>query len=106
MKLFSITVILITLGLFYTLAQEEQKKWKSQEVKTFESHKKTSHELQQNFDNTAHLMIEDDFSMQVTGKEHRYLHTGITYYESQETMSENQCVADSTREEPSILTGS
>ena len=106
MKLFSITIILITLGLFYTLAQEEQKKWNSQEMKTFESDKKIGHELQQNSENTAHLMIEDDFSMQVTGKEHRYLHTGFTYYDKQEVMSENRCIADSTQEEPSNITGS
>jgi len=37
-----------------------------------------------------HLGLHDDFSMQVTGKQHIYLNTGVTYIEFKDVQNESK----------------
>ncbi|MGB5321683.1 hypothetical protein, partial [Lutimonas sp.] len=76
MKIYSVLIISLTLGLFYSLAVQEQNKLNLKEIKSVDS----NYEIN-NFDHeddiVPYFFIEDEFSMHVTGKEHRYLNTGI-----------------------------
>jgi len=78
MKSFSIAVICLTLVLFYSLAVHQQGNIQHSECDSLVTVNDISKEQLQ-IDTETHLYFEDDFAMQVTGKEHRYLHTGISY---------------------------
>ena len=77
MKLYSLITICITLGLFYALAVFEQNK-KANEKRS-ESNFKKINTFHHNLACTRSFTLnEASFDMIVTGKEHRYLNTGIT----------------------------
>ncbi len=105
MKIYSIAIICLTLGLFYSLAVHQQKNWTSKELKSF-----VSEIYMDNFEHESdiapYLMMEDDFSMQVTGKEHRYLNTGISYMEQPTMIEENQCIAENGLDPKPNISGS
>lgn len=105
MKTYSILIICFTLGLFYNLAVYQQNKLNSKEVKSFASEYEVN-----NFDHeddiVPYFFIEDEFSMHVTGKEHRYLNTGISFIEFPEVTQEKQCIVAQTNEPKTNLSGS
>ena len=104
MKIYSVIIMSITLGIFYSLAVHQQKNWKAKELKTF-----TPEKQMEDFGTASgivpYLMIEDEFSMQVTGKEHRYLNTGMSYIEAPKVIEENNCVAEHLEKSNPDLSG-
>jgi hypothetical protein len=107
MKTYSFIVICLTLGLFYSLAvkMEHQKKQESIALKmqsstvnhntdldllTVKKHcSKNSIMITSDTKLNHHVDINDDFSMHVTGKEHRYLNTGVSFIEHKETSDQS-----------------
>ena len=82
MKLYSLITICITLGLFYALAVFEQNK-KANEEK-LESNLEEIVTYHRNLACTGiYSFNQSSFDMIVTGKEHRYLNTGITLLEDE-----------------------
>lgn len=77
MKLYSLITICITLGLFYALAVFEQNKKVNEEKKDSSVEEIiTYHRTERCYGSLS--SDETSFDMMVTGKEHRYLNTGIT----------------------------
>jgi hypothetical protein len=105
MKIYSVLIISLTLGLFYSLAVQEQNKLNLKEIKSVDSNYEINN-LDQEPDMEPYLFIEDEFSMHVTGKEHRYLNTGISFIESPQVTREKECIAVNTNEQKTDLTGS
>lgn len=103
MKTYSFILICLTLGLFYTLAvnMEHQKKQENIALKmpssavnnntdfhmltVKKSCSKNSIVMTSDTEHDHHVHINDDFSMHVTGKEHRYLNTGVSFIEHKES---------------------
>ena len=99
MKTYSFIIICLTLGFFYSLAvkMEHQNniKEKSNSIQTtllknnIDSQNLTltnslsnhSTNITTDYRDNHHVGINDDFSMQVTGKAHRYLNTGVSFIE-------------------------
>ena len=93
MKTLSIFIICITLGLFYSLALDQQNKRNIKNQKTLDQEKKIHSMMHESY-MVPYLHRDEDFSMQVTGKEHRYLNTGISFIENNlETESKHVMVA-------------
>ena len=105
MKIYSVLIISLTLGLFYSLAVHQQNKLNLKEIKSVDSNYEINN-LDQEPDMEAYLFVEDEFSMHVTGKEHRYLNTGISFIESPQVTREKECIAVNTNEHKTDLTGS
>jgi hypothetical protein len=105
MKIYSVLIISLTLGLFYSLAVQEQNKLNLKEIKSVDSNYEINN-LDQEPDMEPYLFMEDEFSMHVTGKEHRYLNTGISFIESPQVTREKECIAVNTNEQKTDLTGS
>jgi len=105
MKIYSVLIISLTLGLFYSLAVQEQNKLNLKEIKSVDSNYEINN-LDQESDMEPYLLMEDEFSMHVTGKEHRYLNTGISFIESPQVTREKECIAVNTNEQKTDLTGS
>jgi hypothetical protein len=105
MKIYSVLIISLTLGLFYSLAVQEQNKLNLKEIKSVDSNYEINN-LDQESDMEPYLFMEDEFSMHVTGKEHRYLNTGISFIESPQVTREKECIAVNTNEQKTDLTGS
>lgn len=100
MKTYSIIIVCLTLGIFYGLAvkMEHQKNLTAQAAKNkmLEVQKAGSTIENLSFSCTKHVNSynaavnenvyfdqNDDFSSQITGKERRYLNTGISYISSE-----------------------
>ena len=80
MKIYSLITISLTLGLFYALAVFEQNK------KVNEEKQKTSFEEMMTYQSnrlcdSRFSTDETSFDMKVSGKDHKYLNTGITFLE-------------------------
>ena len=107
MKTYSFIVICLTLGIFYSLAvkMEHQKNLEEKSdmiqnlvlknntgddnrtlIKTCSNH---STSLPTDMEQNHHLDINDDFSMQVTGKAHRYLNTGVSFIDHDNSTSKS-----------------
>lgn len=92
MKIYSIIIVCITLGTFYGLAinleHQKQTDHHSNEIRisTLDTKKfsKVSEKKMSEQTQGVYYDHNDDFSKQVTGKESRYLHTGISFIESSE----------------------
>ncbi len=100
MKTHSIIIVCLTLGIFYGLAikLEHEKKSAhysnelhstsvvhSEKVQKTVKYKHCSSSFKQHYtehSDGVYYDHHDDFSMQVTGKENRYLQTGISFIES------------------------
>ena len=80
MKIYSIITICITLGLFYSLAVIEQKKKANIETQKAFAEKLFINKAEINCKTTT-SSAKQSFEMSVTGKEHRYLNTGISFME-------------------------
>ena len=105
MKTLSIFIICITLGLFYSLAVDQQNKLNIKNQKTLDHEKKIHSMIHESY-MVPYLHEDEDFSMQVTGKEHRYLNTGISFIENNpETETEHVMLAQ-TDEKQSDFSGS
>lgn len=107
MKIYSFILICLTLGVFYSLAvkMEHQKNLEEKSSIIQELVLKASPDSQNSSLNTAcsnhstslttdseqnhYLDINDDFSMQVTGKAHRYLNTGVSFIEYDNSASKS-----------------
>ena len=101
MKTLSIIIIFITLGIFYTLAIDQQNKLeKDQQTDPVET--SMIHESYI----SPYIQVEEDFSMHVTGKEHRYLNTGISFIEFGNETVENHVMIVQTDDVESNLSGS
>lgn len=105
MKIYSILIMSLTLVLFYNLAVFQQNKRDMSETKTSDLNHKAVH-FKKHATIKTYVLIEDEFSMQVTGKEHRYLNTGISYIEYAETAQKKQCIAAVGNELNTDLPGS
>jgi len=105
MKIYSILIMSLTLVLFYNLAVFQQNKLDKSELKSFDFENKTVH-FKKHATIVPYVLIEDEFSMQVTGKEHRYLNTGISYIEYAEATQKKQCIVAIANEQKSNLSGS
>ena len=97
MKTYSFIVICLTLGIFYSLAvkMEHQKNFEKKSKKIHalviqdntNADKSSSHidisnhniNVTTKIEQSHHFDINDDFSMQVTGKAHKYLNTGVSF---------------------------
>jgi hypothetical protein len=97
MKTYSFILICLTLGVFYSLAvkMEHQKNLEenstkiqalvlqnntdSQKLSLLKSCSNHSARLTTDSEQSHHYDINDDFSMQVTGKAHKYLNTGVSF---------------------------
>jgi len=107
MKTYSFILICLTLGVFYSLAvkMEHQKNLeekssiiqelllknnadaqKSSLNKTCSNH---SINLTTDSEQNHHLDINDDFSMQVTGKAHKYLNTGVSFIDHDDSTAKS-----------------
>jgi len=99
MKTYSFIIICLTLGVFYSLAvkMEHQNNLEQRSnsiqvsllknntdapnltlIKSCSNH---SSNLTTDQKDNHHVGINDDFSMQVTGKAHKYLNTGVSFIE-------------------------
>jgi len=105
MKTYSILIICLTLGLFYSLAVHQQNTLNTKELKSFDGTYET-YDVNQESDVVPYFFIEDEFSMHVTGKEHRYLNTGISFIEYPEVPMEKECLVAHANEEKTDLSGS
>jgi hypothetical protein len=105
MKIYSVLIISLTLGLFYSLAVHQQNKLNLKEIKSFDSNYEINN-LDQEPDMENYLFVEDEFSMYVTGKEHRYLNTGISFIESPQVTREKECIAVNTNDQKTDVSGS
>ena len=105
MKIYSTFIICFTLSLFYSLAVHQQNNLGKKELTSFDADYEIHH-VNHEPDIAPYPFIEDEFSMQVTGKEHRYLNTGISFIEHPELPAEKQCLLANTAEEKSDLSGS
>ena len=99
MKTYSFILICLTLGVFYSLAVKmehqnnlEEKSIIIQDLALKNNPDAQIHALNKTCSNNDsslttdseqnhHYDINDDFSMQVTGKAHRYLNTGVSFIE-------------------------
>lgn len=82
MKIYSLITICITLGLFYALAVFEQNKKANEKKQEAGIDEMTTYH--RNWVCNAKISSnEQSFDMMVSGKEHRYLHTGISFLEYQ-----------------------
>ena len=97
MKIYSFILICLTLGVFYSLAVKMEHQKNLEEKSSIiqeqllkdnpDSHKISlntscsnhSTRLTTDSEQIHYLDINDDFSMQVTGKAHRYLNTGVSF---------------------------
>lgn len=102
MKTFSIAIISFTLLLFYNLALQQQNERNLEPVETIYHEKIESHRSNETSDTNE----VEEFSMHVTGKEHRYLNIGISYIEEPLEKMNRQCIADNTKESNLELSGS
>lgn len=111
MKTYSIIIVCLTLGIFYGLAVKlEHQKQLTQYATDVQSVSKNlviadapvvnksqcSSRLLVTFNVENHGVFydhNDEFSKQVTGKENRYLHTGISFIESHTSTREMEEVA-------------
>ena len=105
MKIYSILIMSLTLVLFYNLAVFQQNKLDRSELKPIGFEKKTD-QFKKHAAIVPYVHIEDEFSMQVTGKEHRYLNTGISFIEDAEAAQKKQCIVAVANEQKTNLTGS
>ena len=108
MKTYSFILICLTLGIFYSLAVKMEHKNKLErkivsmhsaetnkvpDMKTVSFEKSCSNKsdvLTSDKISGSHQGLHDDFSMQVTGKQHKYLNTGVSFIEYAD--SENESV--------------
>jgi len=104
MKIYSILIMSLTLVLFYNLAVSQQNKRESESKSPDFKHKTVDFKKHTTFE--PYVLIEDEFSMQVTGKEHRYLNTGISYIEYAEAAQKKQCIVAVATQQKSNLSGS
>lgn len=100
MKVYSVLFVSVTLFVFYNLAVFQENR---NDQKDFHDQRKVCMELPSNqnmygaevnscssktkvdLSSTyleSHHVGQDDFALQVSGKDHRYLHTGVTYIPS------------------------
>ena len=105
MKIYSILIICFTLGLFYSLAVQQQNKLNTKELRSFDSDYEINN-LNHKPEMVPQFFIEDEFSMHVTGKEHRYLNTGISFIEYTEAPIEKECLVANTDKDNTDLSGS
>lgn len=105
MKLYSTLIICFTLGIFYSLAVYQQNKLNIKELSSIEPDYKTDY-LAHEADMAPYLLYDDEFSMHVTGKEHRYLHTGVSFLEYPELYQEKQCLLADTNHQETNASGS
>lgn len=78
MKIYSLITICITLGLFYGLAVFEQNKKANEENEEASMNQKMFYH--KNLVCKSSVAFEEQsFEMMVSGKDHRYLNTGITF---------------------------
>ena len=105
MKTFSIFIICITLGIFYTLAVQQQNSLHEKDLK-----RRTAETSMNNVNSGAYMStykhVEEDFSMHVTGKEHRYLNTGISWIEYDTETNNNHVIVAHTEDDKIKLSGS
>lgn len=104
MKSFSITIISLTLVCFYTLAVDQQKKWQNDEELSLEVYHVKKNQLQ--VDKATNIYFEDDFAMQVTGKEHRYLNIGISYLTPLKKKTKSACISIKAGQVKTSVSGS
>lgn len=80
MKTLSIFIICITMVIFYKLAVDQQNKLavKQHKINTIE---KNINSLGNQYYADPYLHFEDEFSLHITGKEHRFLNKGLSYIE-------------------------
>lgn len=105
MKTYSFILICLTLGLFYSLAVKMEHDRKLENMSALHSAdiiEKTdlqSHASNKCYSNdiviltsdklpSNHLGLHDDFSLQVTGKQHKYLNTGVSFIQIQDSKNE------------------
>lgn len=102
MKTYSLLLICLTLGLFYGLAVNEQNN------RNYESAKRlvTSNVLEEDIidsHSVEYNSMEDEFVNHVTGKDHMFLNTGISYIEEHnepyKLINVNKCIAENSKEE-------
>ena len=108
MKTYSFVLVCLTLGIFYSLAvkMEHEKKLESK-IALMQSHdsnisanlknmafekscSKKSEVITSQKISSNHIGLHDDFSMQVTGKQHIYLNTGVSFIEFQDSKNEKE----------------
>jgi len=107
MKTYSFIVICLTLGIFYSLAvkMEHQKNLEAKSKKIHalvlqdntNAERFSSPKVRSNYnvnvttdsEQSYHYDINDDFSMQVTGKAHKYLNTGVSFIEPNDSTVES-----------------
>ena len=104
MKTFSIFIICVTLAIFYSLAVDQQNKLdkKNQKPEASELHLENMQEAYM----TPYMHIEEDFSMEVTGKDHIYLNTGLSYIEHYHYNEKKQVMITQTEKHETDLSGS
>ncbi len=105
MKLYSTLIICLTLGIFYSLAVYQQNKLNLKGPTTIEPEYKIEN-LSHEADMAPYLLFDDEFSMHVTGKEHRYLHTGVSFLEYPELYQEKQCLLADAHNQKTNSSGS
>jgi len=102
MKLYSLLLMCLTLGIFYGLAEHEQN---NRSNKEFEN--QSTHDLVKDANLELNVIevpkSNDEFANHVTGKDHMYLNTGISYMEMEIETSQdlkiNQCIAENSKKE-------
>jgi hypothetical protein len=101
MKIYSILIMSLTLVLFYNLAVSQQNKRESESKSPDFKHKTVDFKKHSTIE--PYVLIEDEFSMQVTGKEHRYLNTGISYIEYAEAAQKKRGTIDMSKKRVAYL---
>ena len=105
MKIYSIIIICLTLSISYNLALHQENKLEVKELKS--DYTETAiNKFNQESQREHHSIIEDEFSLQVTGKEHRYLNTGISFIEFPEKTKQKECLVANAPIHNSNLSGS
>jgi len=106
MKALSIFIICLTLGIFYNLAMYQQNKFDAKLQKIDAVENNMIHETSIGSYLDPYVDIEEDFSMEVTGKEHRYLNTGLSYIEHEYQSKKKHVMVAQTEQRHSSLSGS
>ena len=106
MRTLSILIICLTLAIFYSLARYQQNKFdaKLQKIDAVENNR--IHETSIGLYLDPYVDIEEDFSMEVTGKEHRYLNTGLSCIEHVYQSKKKHVMVAQTEQNYSSLSGS
>lgn len=105
MKTLSIFIICITLMIFYKLAVDQQNKIAVKQHK-IDAIEKNINSVGNQYYADPYFHFEDEFSMHVTGKEHRFLNKGISYIEQTFENEKKHVTVAQTDDQESSFSGS